>query len=108
MSQSCDLPIVRVGQAVDMALLAAGSAGHAKEGNDILHTGLGWTSDAAMATGAVLSWIPRLRPLAYASYSIGLAAGIGERFVPHDISLVGITRTGHPQDKRQPLYWDGI
>lgn len=94
--------------AIDMISLASGNSEPVKDDADRVYRGLEWTSDITMTAGAVMSWIPRLRPLAIAGYSIGLATGIGQAFVPHEMRLVNIQRTSNPQDTREPLFWQGV
>jgi len=92
----------------DIYSLTHGKTDNDKGSTDKLYRGLEWTSDLAIAAGAAMAWVPRLRSVALLSYGVGIAAGFGEGFVPHYTTLTKIERTANPQDKREPLYWSGI
>ena len=94
--------------ALDGALLMANDFDHPKTTADKAYKGLEVAFDAGMVTGAVLSWMPELKPYAYAAYGVGLASGLAQSFVPHDTGLIAIYRTANPADKRQPMFWNGI
>jgi len=100
--------LVGLVSAADIYLLAHDKGDQVKDSSDRLYRGLEWTSDIAFVAGATMAWVPRLRTVALASYGIGLAAGIGDAMVPHYTKLMDIKRTANPQDKRWPLYWDGM